>query len=202
MKISLKCWGWLIVGVISLVACSTTPTLYHTLNNSTPNPATATHLSKHIASLGIGPLTLPTVLDRESIVVRKTPTRVEVSDSHLWGGQLEDEFLNALTQQLRARLPLTRVQTIPWELTQTPLYQISLKVQEFAGSPQGIANLNGTGQLQLAANGKILMTEPFQLQRKVMGKTIDDVVQAQSLLISDLADQLISQWQAKAFISY
>lgn len=200
MKISLKHWGWFIGSVIVLVACSTTPTIYHTLNNNIPNPVIATNLSKRIPSLGIGPLTLPTVLDRESIVVRKTPTQVEVSDSHLWGGQLEDEFLNAFTQQLQRRLPLTRVQTIPWELTQTPLYQISLKVQEFAGSPQGIANLNGIGQLQLAANGKILMIEPFQLQRKVMGKTIDDVVQAQSLLISDLATQLISQWQAKAFI--
>lgn len=190
-------WCLSIVGLLCITACSTTPTVYHTLTVNNANAPKAEALSHHIPSLGIGPVNLPTLLDREGLVIRKTPTSVAVSDTHLWGGQLEDELLDALTQQLRSRLPFTQVQTIPWELTQAPRYQLVLSVETFDGAPQGVARLQGTWQWQLAATGKMLSTEVVQLQRPVTGNTIDDVVVAQSLLVGDLVKQIITSLQQR-----
>ena len=182
-----------------LVACSTPSTVYHTLSGSTAGVKPALDVSQRLASLGVGPVTLPTLLDREGMVLRQNATSVNVSDQHLWGGQLEDEFLRALSQQLALRLPSTRVQTIPWELTQTPRYQLVIKVQQFDGILGKTARLEGLWQLQNANNSQIIIAQPFALERSVPGKTVEDMVLAQSLLVSDLADQIINSMRVGGF---
>ena len=176
---------------LALTACSSTPTQYHTLAADTANAAVSAVVSQRIKSLGVGPITLPTLLDREGMVIRKDATTVEVSDTHLWGGQLEDEFLRALSQQLQARLPSTRVQSIPWETSQTPQYQVVVKLDQFDGTPGGNAVLRGLWQLQAASDAKILTTQAVKLERKVTEAAISGIVKAQSALLSDLASQIV-----------
>lgn len=182
-----------------LVACSTPSTVYHTLSASAAGVKPALDVSQRLASLGVGPVTLPTLLDREGMVLRQNATSVKVSDQHLWGGQLEDEFLRALSQQLALRLPSTRVQTIPWELTQTPRYQLVIKVQQFDGILGKTARLEGLWQLQNANNSQIIVAQPFTRERSVQGKTVEAMVLVQSLLVSDLADQIINSIRVGGF---
>ncbi|MDD5392770.1 MAG: PqiC family protein [Thiothrix sp.] len=176
---------------LSLAACSSSPTLYHTLASNTAGAEIATDVSQRIHSLGVGPIDLPTLLDREGMVLRKDATTVEVSDTHLWGGQLEDEFLRALVQQLSLRLPATRVQTIPWDISQTPQYQVVVKLNQFDGAVGGKAVLRGLWQLQAATDGRIVSSEPIALERKVGSSGIGSIVDAQSSLVNDLASQIV-----------
>lgn len=177
--------------LVTLGACSSTPTLYHTLAADTGNAPSVAEVSQHIKTLGVGPITLPTLLDREGMVIRKDATTVEVSDTNLWGGQLQDEFLRALSQQLQARLPATRVQTIPWEVSQTPQYQVVVKLDQFDGIPGNNAVLRGLWQLQAGSDGKILATEPIALTRHTPAAGVAGLVNAQSLLLADLASQIV-----------
>lgn len=174
-----------------LTACSSSPTLYHSLAADPGNASVAAAVSQRIHSLGVGPVKLPTLLDREGMVIRKDATTLEVSDTHLWGGQLEDEFLSALAQQLQWRLPATRVQSIPWELSQTPQYQVVVKLDQFDGIPGDKAVLRGLWQFQTGSDGKIVATEPVALERKVSAPGVDGVVKAQSVLLAELADQMV-----------
>jgi hypothetical protein len=187
----LKSFSGLLAVSLLLAACSSTPTVYHTLATGPEGAVVLADASQRISSLGVGPITLPTLLDRESMVIRKDETTVEVSDTDLWGGQLEDEFLNALAQQLQLRLPATRVQTVPWELSQTPKYQAVVKLTRFDGMAGGKARLQGLWQLQAGSDGKILLTEPVALERKAMGNGVGDIVEAQSHLVADLANQMV-----------
>ena len=175
--------------VVILSACSSTPTQYHTLSTPSGN-AQAVVMTKPIKSVGVGPITLPTLLDREGMVIRKDATTLEISDTHLWGGQLEDEFLRTLAQQLQSRLPATRVQTVPWDLNQTPQYQVVVKLDQFDGTPGGKAWLRGVWQLQAGDDGKILATEPLMLTRQTPEAGVTGLVKAQSGLLADLADQI------------
>lgn len=176
---------------VFLTACSSDPTLYHTLAAGSVSAPAAADVSQRIKSLGVGPVTLPTLLDREGMVIRKDATTVEVSDTHLWGGQLEDEFLSALSQQLQQRLPATRIQTIPWEVSQTPQYQVVVKLDQFDGIPDDKAVIRGLWQLQAGDDGKILSTEPVVLERKAAEVGVDGIVKAQSNLVADLANQIV-----------
>ncbi|WP_287600672.1 PqiC family protein [Thiothrix sp.] len=180
--------GWSLWMVVMLSACSSAPTQYHTLSVQ-GSSAEAVIMTKPINSVGVGPITLPTLLDREGMVIRKDATTLEVSDTYLWGGQLEDEFLRTLAQQLQSRLPATRVQTVPWELNQTPQYQVVVKLDQFDGTPGGKAWLRGSWQLQ-ADDGKILSAEPVTLTRQTSEAGVTGLVKAQSGLLADLAHQI------------
>jgi len=172
-----------------LSGCSSTPTQYHTLSTDVGSVA-AVLMIKPINSVGVGPITLPTLLDREGMVIRKDATTLEISDTHLWGGQLEDEFQRTLAQHLQMRLPSTRVQTVPWELSQTPQYQVVVKLDQFDGTPGGKAWLRGVWQLQAGSDGKILAGEPVTLTRQTPETGVTGLVKAQSGLLADLANQI------------
>ncbi len=175
--------------MVTLSACANTPTQYHTLSMDTSSAALPV-VTSAINSVGVGPITLPTLLDREGMVIRKDATTLEVSDTHLWGGQLEDEFLRTLTQQLQSRLPSTRVQSVPWELSQTPQYQVVIKLDQFDGTPGGKAWLRGMWQLQAGSDGRIIGTAPLALSRQTPEAGVTGLVKAQSGLLVDLADQI------------
>ncbi len=175
--------------MVALSACANTPTQYHTLSMDTGSAALPV-VTSAINSVGVGPITLPTLLDREGMVIRKDATTLEVSDTHLWGGQLEDEFLRTLAQQLQTRLPVTRVQTVPWELSQTPQYQVVIKLDQFDGTPGGKAWLRGMWQLQAGSDGRIIGTAPLALSRQTPEAGVTGLVKAQSGLLVDLADQI------------
>jgi hypothetical protein len=176
----------------AVLACSSTPTAYHTLATAVGNPVVAMAVSQRIRSLGVGPITLPTLLDREGLVIRQDATTLAVSDTHLWGGQLEDEFLHALAQQLQTRLPMTRVQTIPWESSQIPQYQVVVKVDQFDGTPHGKAQLRGLWQLQAGQDGKILTAKTVALTQQTTTPDVAGLVTAQSLLVAQLAEQIVA----------
>ncbi|QQZ27409.1 membrane integrity-associated transporter subunit PqiC [Thiothrix subterranea] len=181
---------WFVCGILlTLSACSSTPTQYHTLSTDMGSAA-APVVTASIKSVGVGPITLPTLLDREGMVIRNDATTLEVSDTHLWGGQLEDEFQRTLAQHLQSRLPATRVQTVPWELSQTPQYQVVVKLDQFDGTPGGKAWLRGVWQLQAGNDGKILATESVMLTRQTPEAGVTGLVKAQSGLLADLANQI------------
>ncbi|MEZ5476122.1 MAG: PqiC family protein [Thiolinea sp.] len=108
------------------------------------------------------------------------------------GGQLEEEFLDALTERLQARLPQTRLQNVPWELEQTPQYQFVLSLSRFDGAPNGLAVMKGSWVLQRPESGKLVKSGRIDLQGKVNGDSVDAVVRAQSSLVGDLAGQLVA----------
>lgn len=178
---------WFALSFLLLSACSSEPTVYHTLSLASATPV----VNNNIRSLGVGPVKLPDLLDREGMVIRHNATSAEVSDTHLWGGQLEDELLSALTQHLQDALPSTQVLQIPWEVSQTPQYQVVVRLDQFDGIPGQQVVLRGLWQLQNGSDGRILSSHPVMLQRKPAKPGINGLVEAQSLLVAELASQIL-----------
>lgn len=193
-----KCWRTLgVLALLALSGCSigggNAKVVYHTLSTSMTMGTVDEATSARVKSIGIGPLKLPSLLDRKGYVIREDDNTVQVRELHEWGGELQDEFLTTLTQQIQNRLPRTRVQRIPWEITQTPQYQVSLVVTQFDGQAGKEAVLLGTWQLQQASDGRIIATYPFQFRAKVVGKTTNDIVKVQTQLVERLAQTIVEQ---------
>ncbi len=188
--------GLLAVVLCLLAGCSASPkTAYHTLGAVTVGEGVEMKLRQPLTSLGVGPIYLPTLLDRQGVVLRKDRYTVEVAEFHRWGGELEDEFLGALAQRLQARLPVaTTVLTVPWELEQTPLYQVSVHVAQFDGIPGQQAVLTGRWQLQLAKSGRGLRSARFDLKRTPQDASVGALVRAQSQLVDDLALAILADF--------
>jgi len=142
--------------------------------------------------MGVARIQLPSLLDRQGMVLRKDNFSVDVSEQYQWAGILREEFNESLVSGFQAALPTTRVQVAPWQLEQTPDYYLTVSVLEFDGAPQGQARLRGNWQLLQGQSGRLLKAGTMNFKRPVEGKDVKDVVQVQNSLIGDLIRQVLA----------
>jgi hypothetical protein len=181
----------ILISTLSLVACSSSNTSTHYYSLQTPNVnSIVTPHTVVYHSLGVGPIKLPSLLDREGVVMRTNAHSLHISDKYLWGGQLEDEFLRALSRQLQVRLPNTLIQMLPWEIQQSPQAQIVVQVDQFDGQLGQQAVLSGHWELQQPRDGKIKGTQNFNLVLPLKDKQVDTLINAQAQLVAQLATQI------------
>lgn len=177
-------------GLLLLSACSSVAPQYFTLG--TPELSSLASQHKTITSLGVARIRLPSLLDRQGMVLRKDNFSVEVSEQYQWAGVLREEFNESLVSGLQAALPSTRVQVAPWQLEQTPQYYLTVSVLEFDGAPQAQAKLRGSWQLLQGQSGQLVKAGTMNFTKPVTGKAVKDVVQAQNELIGDLIRQVLA----------
>jgi len=95
-------------------------------------------------TLGVGPITLPQLLDRPGIVSRHSETGVNVASYHIWAGELEPTFTRVLTDSVATTLQHQTVWASPWDNRFRPEYQVRVFVDRFSGE------INGQVQLSLS----------------------------------------------------
>ncbi|HMT93471.1 membrane integrity-associated transporter subunit PqiC [uncultured Thiothrix sp.] len=180
----------ILLSCLVLSACSSVKPQYYTLG--TPSLSSVENQHKPVNSIGVARIRLPSLLDRQGMVVRKDNFRVEVSEQAQWAGVLRDEVNESLVSGLQAALPNTRVQVAPWELEQTPQYYLMVNILEFDGAPQAEAKLRGSWQLLQGSSNRLLKAGSMSFKRSVVGKELQDVVQVQNELIGDLIRQVLA----------
>jgi uncharacterized protein len=154
--------------------------------------ATATKESRNSGgiSLGIGPIRLPGYLDRQEIVTRVSPNRIDLSEYDQWAEPLETNFSRVLGQNLAVLLPINRLVFFPWESTRSPAYQVEVEVLRFEA--------NVAGDVQMSAHWAILETSkkiPLRsgeslLARQPAVKSTDAAVAALSETLADLSREI------------
>lgn len=177
------------LSLISACSSSVQPQ-YYTLGR--PELGTMEGQHPSIKSMGVARIHLPSLLDRQGMVVRKDKFSVEVSEQYQWAGVLRDEFNESLVSGLQAALPSTRLQVAPWALEQTPQYYLTVSILEFDGAPQAEAKLRGSWQLSQGASNQLVKAGTMNFKRPVAGKEIKDVVEVQNALIGDLVRQVLA----------
>ncbi|TXH69284.1 MAG: membrane integrity-associated transporter subunit PqiC [Thiothrix sp.] len=175
---------------LALAACSSVKPSYYTLG--APNLSSVESEHPAITSLGVARIRLPSLLDRQGMVLRKDKFSVEVSEQAQWAGVLRDEVNESLVSGLQAALPSARVQVAPWELEQTPQYYLAVSILEFDGAPQADARLRGSWQLLQGRSNQLIKAGTMNFQRPVAGATLRDVVLVQNELIGDLIRQVLA----------
>ncbi|MDF4005053.1 PqiC family protein [Luteibacter sp. PPL552] len=91
------------VGALGLMlgACASAPVHYYTLLGTAP--PTRSHMASQLW-LDVGPVGVPSDLDQQAMVVRQSPTRVDVLDSERWASPLGEEVRSAVSAQISSRL--------------------------------------------------------------------------------------------------
>lgn len=108
------------------------------------------------AVIGLGPVGLPELLDRQQIVIRQDANRLLLSDGHRWAEPLAENFLRVLRENLSARLHTERFLLHPWPLKAPPDYQVIIDVLRFEGDVSGAACLEAVWSVR-DGQGKILL---------------------------------------------
>mgnify|MGYP001144213536 CR=1 FL=1 len=147
----------LLIAIVGMIGCvRTRPVTYYTLS---PQPAgQLSPAGKDFTGIriGIGPVRFSKLIDRPQIVSRTTPNKVALAEFHRWGGDLSEDFLLVMTNNIRQLCGSGLFLRHPWPQEFAPRYRVEFDVHQFDGALGGTvasrpAKYQGT--LQSATGG-------------------------------------------------
>jgi uncharacterized protein len=168
------------------------PIVYYTLDplpqSDTPVPPP---VEQPALRIGVGPIDLPTYLDRPQIVTRSGEYTLAINDFDRWAGPLDEEIQRMLLNSLEEALPGAEVLAFPWDRMHEPTHQVRLTIQRFDGQEGDSVHLRGTWHLINRTNPEKNLTSAFEITEAVSAKTMRAVVAAQNRALAALAGQIV-----------
>ncbi|MBM3618221.1 MAG: membrane integrity-associated transporter subunit PqiC [Alphaproteobacteria bacterium] len=97
--------------------------------------------------IGIGPVSVADYLDRSHIVVRKSPTELELGEFDRWAGKLDKEIQRVLVENLAQGDSNRSVIAHPWRGAVNPDVSVELAIDRFERDVDGKAKLSASWQV-------------------------------------------------------
>ena len=135
---------------VSVTGCaSSTPSRLYTLN-STSSPAV---MPQSNYSVSVGPVTIPSVVDRPQIVVRTGPNQVSIEEFERWASPLKDDIGRVVVTNLVAILGTTQITLFPQSTATGASYRVMIDVLHFDSEPGKAATLDALWTVSAAKDG-------------------------------------------------
>jgi hypothetical protein len=129
-------------------------------------------------AIGLGPVTLPTYLDRPQLVTRVDEHQVRVDEFSRWAEPLGAQVTEALAEQIRAKARPGSLVRYPWRANQIPDYSVRVQVSRFEAAASGEVLLQATWQV-LDREGRQVRAQASE-HRVPAGPTVREAVAAMS----------------------
>jgi len=170
-----------------LASCAAQPPTY--FYDLTSLAATTENKIDDKVTLGVGPVTLPQLLDRSGIVSRHHETGVNVASFHIWAGELEPTFIRVLTDSIATSLQHQTVWASPWDNRFRPEYQLRVFVDRFSGEINGQVQLSLSWSLLGEYGQQVISTHRYRAS-VASGKGYQGYVDALNQLLAGFADEV------------
>lgn len=98
-------------------------------------------------TLGLGPIRLPTYLDRPQMVVALGDHQYQLDEQHRWAERLDENITRSLLQALNQLLPGVQIVRHPWGQRQAIDLQLQVDILEFHHYQAGYSQLQAQWRL-------------------------------------------------------
>ena len=142
--------------------------------------------------IGVGPVTLAEYVDRQNIVIQTSPNKLELAESHLWSGDLDDSVARVLATNIGRRLNTGNVRSYPWRKDSEIDYQVSMDLREFIAGADGYAQMEATWRIYKMPGSRQVATKTFVGREPIADESYEAVVAAQSRLLGQLSGEIAS----------
>ena len=175
-----------------LSACASTPTNFYTLESQSRPPAVTTIASAKKLLIGIGPLTLPALLDRKGIVTRAENNSVQIAEFDQWAAPLQNNVIAVLSKNVATLQPNAIVRAYPWSVYGNVDYRVIIDITRFDTQLGKSANLEASWAIMEEKNHTIVGNGQTKLQQPLNDPSYNGAAQGLSKLLSHLSQQLSS----------
>jgi uncharacterized lipoprotein YmbA len=145
--------------------------------------------------VGLGPIKMPAYLDRQEIVTRVAPNRLELSGQDRWAEPLDSDFTRVLAQNLASDLGTQRITFFPWYNTTIVDYQVKVNVYRFESDKDGKVDLTAHWQV-LSGTGKLLIVRDSTYTETSKPGDTSDSAAAMSRALGRLSREIASAIEA------
>lgn len=173
--------------------CAQSPSVqYYVLESLSRAVPADYHTNNAPRSVGIGPVTLPELLQNEKIITRTSGSRVKIAEFHQWASSLEDNVLQVLTQNLTHLQPGAVFRAYPWSIFGMVDRQIIIDIIRFDATPGVSVDLTANWTIKNEASHAVLKMGRSKLQRRLTDTSYPETVRAMSNLLTVFSRELSS----------
>ncbi|MGR8998814.1 MAG: PqiC family protein [Gammaproteobacteria bacterium] len=173
-----------------LSACASTPTNFYTLESLSRPPVATTTTSAKKPLIGIGPLSLPALLDRKGIVTRTENNSVQIAEFDQWAAPLKDNVITVLSKNVAALQPNAIVRSYPWSVYGNVDYRVIVDISRFDTQPGKSATLEASWAIMEEKNHTIVSNGQAKIQQPLNDSSYVSATQALSKLLSEFSQQI------------
>ena len=128
---------------------STPPTQFYVLEPLSEPPSSSTVTEKK-RQIGIGPVSIPALLERKQIVTRLPDNSVTIAEFHQWASPLKDNVVQVLTHNLATLQTGDLIRAYPWSAYGAVDYRIVIDIIRFDTRPQQTVNFEASSRNEMA----------------------------------------------------
>ncbi|CAA9889966.1 conserved exported hypothetical protein [Candidatus Methylobacter favarea] len=173
-----------------LSACASTPsTNFYVLEPlSGLTPSVTKSVNKPL--IGIGPVSMPALLDRKQIVTRTQNGSVQIAEFHQWASPLKENVVQALTHNLAALRPDYLVRTYPWSAFGSVNYRIIVDILRFDTNPGKSVNLEANWAIMDEKKQALISNGHSEIEHPFSDASYPGAVNALSEILSEFSREL------------
>jgi uncharacterized lipoprotein YmbA len=151
----------------------------------------------------VGPVSLPSYLERRQIVTRNGRNGIEIAEFERWGGSLDDEIIRLLVNVLSQRLAGRGISVVPWrstDLVDAPtVYRIPFSIDRFDGKPGETVVLNASWAVVMKKDNRenVLIARESSISEAVGGKGYDALVTAMGKAVERFGKEIFDSIAAQ-----
>jgi uncharacterized lipoprotein YmbA len=131
-----------------VTGCASPPANFYTLTAAAPPGSSQSKLA-----VAVGPVTVPSTIDRPQIVVTTGANQVSLDEFNRWASPVEDNILRVVAENLVAILGTPRVTLYP-TLAVDVDYRVQIEVRNFESVPGKSASLDAVWTVRRIKDGK------------------------------------------------
>ncbi|MDP3010441.1 MAG: PqiC family protein [Methylococcales bacterium] len=172
-----------------LTACATPPTQFYQLEATSQPPVTSTTTAKKML-IGIGPLSLPALVDRKQIVTRGANNAIQLAEFHQWATPLQDNVLSVLSKNIAAQHSNAIVRNYPWSVYGEMDYRVIIDISRFDSQLGKSATLEASWAIMSEKNHTIISNGQTNIQQPLHDGSYDSAVLALNKLLDTFSQQI------------
>jgi len=174
-----------------LTACaSTPPTHFYTLESQSRPPVTASTAITKKRLIGIGPLSLPALLDRRQIITRADNNTVQLAEFDQWAAPLKDNVIAVLSKNVATLQPNAIIRAYPWGVYGNVDYRVIIDISRFDTQLGKSVNLEASWAIMEGKNHTIVSDGQTKIKQPLNDASYNTAAQGLSKLLSELSQQL------------
>jgi hypothetical protein len=143
-------------------------------------------------ALGVGPIEIPSYLDRPQIITRMRLHELMLNEHALWAEPLDKALARVIALNLGA-LTGADVEIDPWRRAPKVVYRLSAKLGRLDGALGGEAVLDIRWSLHDERSGTPLVTRNTHLARPLGAADFQALAAAYSLLLADFSREVAQE---------
>jgi len=169
--------------LVLLTACGGAGENYYRLNATAAASAGG---SDSGLSVAIGPVSLPSYIDRAEIVFASGPNEFQIPTNALWAGSLRDNISRTVAADLGRALSSREVRS-DLEPGFKPRYRVALDIRQFHGISGQEAILDLTWRIRSGTSEETISRHSGSFHESIIGDGYAPLVAAESRLLEQCA---------------